>query len=92
MSGRKQSSVEETGSLEQKIGVSWSYMSGIEIEIFGIVAACLVNGATLPQIIKTATTKQVRDISLPFWIILFTGAFFLDRLRNFDSWDCPYFI
>lgn len=50
-------------------------MSGIEIEIFGIVAACLVNGATLPQIIKTATTKQVRDISLPFWIILFTGAF-----------------
>ena len=51
-------------------------MSRIEIEIFGIVAACLVNGATLPQIIKTATTKQVRDISLPFWIILFTGAFF----------------
>lgn len=50
-------------------------MSGIEIEIFGIVAACLVNGATLPQILKTATTKQVRDISLPFWIILFTGAF-----------------
>ncbi|KUO41257.1 MAG: hypothetical protein AVW06_01590 [Hadesarchaea archaeon DG-33-1] len=50
-------------------------MSGIEIEIFGIVAACLVNGATLPQILKTAATKQVRDISLPFWIILFTGAF-----------------
>ena len=49
-------------------------MSGIEIEIFGIVAACLVNGATLPQILKTAKTKQVRDVSLPFWIILLTGA------------------
>ncbi len=50
-------------------------MSAIEIEILGIVAACLVNGATLPQILKTATTKQVRDISLPFWIMLFTGVF-----------------
>jgi MtN3 and saliva related transmembrane protein len=50
-------------------------MSAIEIEIVGIVAACLVNVATLPQILKTAVTKQVRDISLPFWIILFTGAF-----------------
>jgi len=50
-------------------------MSAIEIEILGIVAACLVNVATLPQILKTATTKQVGDISLPFWIILFAGAF-----------------
>jgi uncharacterized protein with PQ loop repeat len=50
-------------------------MSGIEIEMFGIVAAFFVNGATLHQIIKTATTKQVRDISLPYWIILFAGAF-----------------
>ena len=50
-------------------------MSAIEIEILGIVAACLVNVAVLPQILKTAATKQVRDISLPFWIILFTGAF-----------------
>ncbi len=49
-------------------------MSAIEIEIIGIVAACLINGAMLPQILKTAKTKQARDISLPFWIILFTGA------------------
>jgi uncharacterized protein with PQ loop repeat len=49
-------------------------LSGIEIEMFGIIAAFFVNGATLPQIIKTATTKQVRDISLPYWIILFAGA------------------
>ena len=49
-------------------------MSAIEIEILGIVAACLINGATLPQILKTAKTKRVRDISLPFWIVLFTGA------------------
>jgi len=49
-------------------------MSAIEIEIIGIVAACLINGAMIPQILKTATTKQVRDISLPFWIILFAGA------------------
>jgi MtN3 and saliva related transmembrane protein len=50
-------------------------MGGIEIEIFGILAAFLVNGATLPQILKTITTKQVRDISLPYWIIVFVGAF-----------------
>jgi len=50
-------------------------MSAIEIEILGIVAACLINGAMLPQILKTATTKQVGDISLPFWIILSAGAF-----------------
>ena len=49
-------------------------MSAIEIEIIGIVAACLINGAMLPQILKTAKTKQARDISLPFWIILFAGA------------------
>ncbi len=49
-------------------------MSAIEIEILGIVAACLINGAMLPQILKTAKTKQVRDISLLFWIMLFTGA------------------
>jgi MtN3 and saliva related transmembrane protein len=50
-------------------------MSGIEIEIFGIVAAFLVNVAMLPQVMKTAKTKLVRDISLPYWIILFTGSF-----------------
>ena len=49
-------------------------MSAIEIEIIGILAACLINGAMLPQILKTATTKQVRDISLYFWIMLFAGA------------------
>ena len=51
-------------------------MSAIEIEILGIIAACLVNAAMLPQILKTAMTKQAKDISLPFWIILFMGAFF----------------
>lgn len=51
-------------------------MSSVEIEILGIAAACLVNVAMLPQILKTAMTKQVRDVSLPFWIILFMGAFF----------------
>lgn len=51
-------------------------MSAIEIEMLGIVAACLTNAAILPQILKTAITKQVRDISLHFWIILFTGASF----------------
>lgn len=51
-------------------------MGAIEIEILGIVAAFLVNAAMFPQIPKTAMTKQARDISLPFWIILFTGAFF----------------
>jgi len=51
-------------------------MGAIEIEMLGIIAACLVNAAMLPQIIKTAITKQVRDISLPFWVVLFMGSFF----------------
>jgi len=51
-------------------------MGAIEIEILGIIAACLVNAAMLPQIIKTAIAKQVRDISLPFWVVLFMGSFF----------------
>ena len=50
-------------------------MSAVEIEIIGIAAACLVNVSMLPQILKTAMTKQARDISLPFWTILFVGAF-----------------
>lgn len=50
-------------------------MSAIEIEMLGIIAACLVNAAMLPQIIKTAITRQVRDISLPFWAVLFMGSF-----------------
>ncbi|MDI6819392.1 MAG: SemiSWEET family transporter [Candidatus Hodarchaeaceae archaeon] len=50
-------------------------MSTVEIEILGIVAAILVNAASIPQVLKTATTKQVRDISLPFWMILLMGAF-----------------
>jgi uncharacterized protein with PQ loop repeat len=51
-------------------------MGTIEIEMLGIIAACLVNAAMLPQVLKTATTKQVRDVSLPFWVILFIGAVF----------------
>jgi len=50
-------------------------MTAIEIEMLGIVAACLVNVASFPQILKTATTKQVSGLSLSFWIILLTGAF-----------------
>jgi MtN3 and saliva related transmembrane protein len=49
-------------------------MSAIEIEILGIVAALLINGAMLPQILKTVRTKQVGGISLPFWVVMFTGA------------------
>lgn len=49
-------------------------MGAVEIEIIGILAAFLVNAATIPQVLKTAKTKQVRGISLLFWVILFTGA------------------
>ncbi len=49
-------------------------MSAVEIEIIGIAAAILVNAASIPQVVKTATTKQVRDLSLPFWVVLLTGA------------------
>jgi MtN3 and saliva related transmembrane protein len=61
--------------LEQNVGAR-IFMGAIEIEILGIIAAFLVNVAMLPQVLKTAMTKQVRDVSLPFWIILFVGAVF----------------
>jgi MtN3 and saliva related transmembrane protein len=48
-------------------------MAGVQIEIFGIIAAFLINAASLPQIIKTARTKLVRDISLLYWLIVCAG-------------------
>jgi MtN3 and saliva related transmembrane protein len=49
-------------------------MNSVEIEMIGLVAAILVNAASVPQVVKTVTTKQVRDLSLPFWVVLLTGA------------------
>ena len=31
---------------------------------------------TLPQLIKIIRTRQVRDISLPFWILMTAGLLF----------------
>lgn len=51
-------------------------MSGIEeIEILGIVAACLTNISFVPQIVKTVRTKQVNGISLLFMIMMGIGCF-----------------
>ena len=50
-------------------------MGMAEVEILGIIAACLVNVSFFPQILKTVRTKRVGGISLPFWVMLFVGSF-----------------
>ena len=47
----------------------------IWIEIIGFIAAVLTTAAVLPQLIKTIKTKQTRDISFKFIMVLTAGIF-----------------
>ena len=40
----------------------------------GIIAAILTTSAFLPQALKTLRTKETKDLSLPTFLMLFTGA------------------
>ncbi|MDP3057765.1 MAG: SemiSWEET family transporter [bacterium] len=46
-------------------------------EIFGIIAGILTSIRLIPQVFKSYKTKQTRDLSLYFLIILFFQALFL---------------
>ncbi len=48
-------------------------MSGLGVEIIGVIAAILTTSGFLPQIVKTWRTKDVSSLSLPMYITLFTG-------------------
>jgi len=42
-------------------------------EVIGFAGMCLVHLSTFPQLWKTWKTKKVRDISIPFWLCLWSG-------------------
>lgn len=44
------------------------------IGIIGLVAGALTTVSFIPQIIKIARTKHVKDLSLYMYLILFTGV------------------
>ena len=48
-------------------------MHGVHIGILGFLAGTLTTVAFVPQIIKIATTRHVRDISLFMYVILSAG-------------------
>ncbi|TVZ58031.1 MtN3 and saliva related transmembrane protein [Flavobacteriaceae bacterium MAR_2010_105] len=43
------------------------------IELLGFIAACLTTAAFLPQVYKTWRTKDVSGLSLPMFLMFFTG-------------------
>ncbi len=45
--------------------------------VFGVIAGILTSVRLLPQVVKSVTTKQTRDLSLWFLVILFFQALFL---------------
>jgi len=47
----------------------------MDISFIGYIAAVCTTIAFLPQVVKTWKTKKTKDISLPMYIILVTGAF-----------------
>lgn len=46
------------------------------ISIMGFSAAVLTTAAFIPQALKTITTKNTKDLSLPMYLILTTGILF----------------
>ncbi len=43
--------------------------------LIGIVAAILTTSAFVPQALKTWKTKSTGDLSLPMYLLMFTGIF-----------------
>jgi MtN3 and saliva related transmembrane protein len=46
------------------------------VSIMGFSAAVLTTAAFIPQALKTITTKNTKDLSLPMYLILTTGILF----------------
>ena len=43
-------------------------------EIIGLIAATLTTAAFVPQVIKAWKTKATKNLSLPMYLIFFTGV------------------
>jgi len=46
------------------------------MQILGFMGVALIVLCILPQVIKILRTRQVRDIRLPFWILMVAGLLF----------------
>ncbi len=46
------------------------------MQILGFMGVILIVLCILPQLTKIIRTRQVRDISLPFWILMVGGLLF----------------
>jgi MtN3 and saliva related transmembrane protein len=45
------------------------------ISVIGLLAGTLTTLSFLPQVVKTARTKETKDLSLSMYIVLATGIF-----------------
>ena len=45
----------------------------MNIEIIGLIAACLTTAAFIPQALKIWKTKEVKDVSLSMYLSMFSG-------------------
>lgn len=43
------------------------------VDFLGFVAGGLTTAAFLPQVTKTWRSRSTQDLSLPMWLVLFTG-------------------
>ena len=43
------------------------------IEIIGLIAACLTTAAFVPQAVKIWKTKEVKDLSLTMYLVMLVG-------------------
>lgn len=46
----------------------------INIEIIGLIAALLTTSAFVPQAIKILKTREVKDVSLTMYLVMFIGV------------------
>ncbi len=51
-------------------------MTDFQIEIIGLIAACLTTFSFVPQLLKLNKTKDTSSISLSMYLVLVTGVFF----------------
>jgi len=57
----------------------------INIEIIGLIAAFLTTSAFVPQAVKILKTREVKDVSLTMYLVMFFGIclwFYYGLVRN----------
>ncbi|HOR23134.1 hypothetical protein KBB76_03335 [Candidatus Saccharibacteria bacterium] len=46
----------------------------MNVEIIGVIAGAITTGAAIPQIIKSHKLKEVRDLSLVYYLLIVSGC------------------